>query len=223
MWDDRYGDAELVFGEKPNVFLQDALKNIQINRYEESQPLTCLFLGCGEGRNMSYVKSLGHRVFGVDQSIVGINKALNNFNNLDREEFECADLLQWKSTMNFDLICSIWLHLPIGARQDIYELVETSLKDNGWYMNISYRKEQLIYRTGGPPTKKMMPSLRELQDKFSEYEIIIAHEEDKFIAEGKGHSGMSAVVEFLAKKERLVSLFLNSNVLSGSSLKRSMI
>src|SRR5688500_3550918 len=69
MWDERYSDADFVYGKKPNDFLASlGLKS------EGKQRVLCL--AEGEGRNAVYLAQLGFEVLAVDQSMVGLKKAL---------------------------------------------------------------------------------------------------------------------------------------------------
>ena len=69
MWDERYLDSEYVYGKIPNEFLA----SLPLTSHGQ-QKILCL--AEGEGRNAVYLAKLGFDVLAVDQSKVGLGKAL---------------------------------------------------------------------------------------------------------------------------------------------------
>ena len=63
-----------------------------------------------------------------------------------------------------------------------------------------YRPEQLAYGTGGPPVAENMYTEPMLRQAFAGWEIerLVIH--DSVIEEGSGHSGMSALIDLVARK-----------------------
>src|SRR3970282_817634 len=66
-WNERYKAEEYVYGDQPNEFLKKHLHAFHGD---------WLFPADGEGRNGVYAATLGLKVFSVDQSSEGKNKAL---------------------------------------------------------------------------------------------------------------------------------------------------
>ena len=60
--------------------------------------------------------------------------------------------------------------------------------------------EQLRYGTGGPPTVDLLPTLAELQRDLAALELLVAGAPEREVREGKGHDGLSAVVQVLGRK-----------------------
>ena len=65
----------------------------------------------------------------------------------------------------------------------------------------AYRPDQLKYKTGGPPLAENMYTEALLREAFGEMEIIHLREHDDHIGEGTGHSGMSALIDLVARKQ----------------------
>ena len=67
-WDNRYAIEHYAYGEEPNAFVAAMAPHIP------EGPVLCL--AEGEGRNAVYLAKHGHRATAVDQSAVGLTKAL---------------------------------------------------------------------------------------------------------------------------------------------------
>jgi len=67
-WDDRYAAEDYAYGLDPNAFVAEMVMHIP------DGPVLCL--AEGEGRNAVYLAKSGHRVTAVDQSAMGLAKAL---------------------------------------------------------------------------------------------------------------------------------------------------
>jgi hypothetical protein len=80
-----------------------------------------------------------------------------------------------------------------GIRQD-------NLVALGLLLLQGYRPEQLGYGTGGPPHAENMYDAAMLRAAFDGFEILHLEEHDSVIAEGRGHDGMSALVDLAARK-----------------------
>jgi len=67
MWNERYSQADYVYGKKPNDFLVEVVQQIPKGRV--------LCLSDGEGRNGVYLAQQGCQVTAVDASPIGLEKA----------------------------------------------------------------------------------------------------------------------------------------------------
>src|SRR3546814_7417128 len=63
-----------------------------------------------------------------------------------------------------------------------------------------YREEQLDYATGGPSTVENLYTEQSLLDAFAEWNIEHLVSYDAEIEEGTGHSGKSALIDLIARK-----------------------
>jgi SAM-dependent methyltransferase len=194
MWNERYATNEYVYGTEPNVFLAEHAKLL-------TGPV--LSLAEGEGRNAVFLASLGLDVLGVDNSDVGLAKAqkLAAAKGV-RIRTEVADLAIYDLPENhFGSVFSIFAHLPSSLRRKLYPLVERSLKPGGIFLLEAYTPAQLPKNTGGPKDPDMLMNVAKLTAEFPGLEVILARELDREIIEGKFHTGLASVVQFIARKK----------------------
>jgi 2-polyprenyl-3-methyl-5-hydroxy-6-metoxy-1,4-benzoquinol methylase len=133
MWDERYAAPGFAYGTAANDFLVD------IERFFP-RGARVLSLAEGEGRNAVWLAQQGHRVTGVDQSKVGFDKA----RALAAErgvviDTVVADLSTFAIDEGvFDVIVSIWAHLPPPARVALHARVVAGLKPGGLFVLEAY-------------------------------------------------------------------------------------
>ena len=63
-----------------------------------------------------------------------------------------------------------------------------------------YTPKQLQYGTGGPKQVENLYTEALLRESFASLEIIELREHDIEVQEGPGHSGMSALIDLVARK-----------------------
>jgi hypothetical protein len=100
----------------------------------------------------------------------------------------------------WDVIVSIFCHLPPALRRDVHRRVVAGLKPGGAVVLEAYRPEQLQYGTGGPPDATLMMSEEVLREDFAGLEIEHCVETLRDVTEGRGHTGQAAVVQLVARK-----------------------
>ena len=198
MWNERYNEAEYIFGTEPNDFLRDTFKKITAGG-------KVLCLAEGEGRNAVFLAEQGYEVTAMDMSEVGLNKALKLAQDRGVEiKTQVADLANYEfGEAQWDGIVAIWAHLPTAIRQHVHAQIVTALKPNGIFLLEAYTEQQLTMdAVGGPPAtqKERFGSLAVLRAELAELEEITGIEKQRMISEGKRHQGLSAVVQFVAKK-----------------------
>lgn len=194
MWNERYATDEFAYGTEPNSFLAQNAKLL-------TSPV--LSLAEGEGRNAVFLASLGLEVLGIDASDVGLAKAqrLAASRGLTIQT-EVADLATYEPPENFyGSVISISAHLPSEVRNRLYPLIERSLKPGGIILLESYSKSQISRDTGGPRDIDMLVDLSDLKQQFPNCEPILSEEIEREIIEGKFHTGLASVVQFIARKK----------------------
>ncbi|MES1964670.1 class I SAM-dependent methyltransferase [Psychrobacter sp. AH5] len=198
MWDERYSGAEFAFGTEPNDFLRE-----EFTRIPAGGRVLCL--AEGEGRNAVFLAEQGYQVTAMDLSEVGLRKA----EQLAKDRgvtitTEVADLAEYEfGEDKWDAIVSIWAHVPKTIRQHIHAQIIPALKTNGVFILEAYTQQQLeMEAVGGPPAseKERFGSLATLQAELAELEQVVGVEKRRIVSEGKRHQGLSAVVQFIAKK-----------------------
>lgn len=202
MWDKKYASPNSdIYGLNPNDFLKIFVEEYILN---QDPSFKALDLGSGEGRNALFLLEKGMAVDCLEKSKLAMEKAKVKLKDWSSTtDFILGDVLneEWKKS-SYNLITSIWLHLPKGARLELYNKIDKALKPGGYFVLESFRKEQSFYGVGGPPTNKIMPDLAELNQAFTKFEILTAQEIDRELNEGPEHQGMAACIQFIIRKRK---------------------
>jgi cyclopropane fatty-acyl-phospholipid synthase-like methyltransferase len=196
VWDERYSIEEYLFGTSPNAFLK--AHTALLKRGDR-----VLAVADGEGRNSVWLADNGLAVHAVDASRVGVAKArrLAQARGVSIE-FEVADLAQWAwPVAHYDAVVAIFIQFAAPElRARLFEGMKQALKPGGLLLMEGYRPEQIAYATGGPPHAENMYEEEMLRAAFSGFEILELRAYDAEIQEGLGHRGMSALIDFVARK-----------------------
>lgn len=194
MWDERYASEDFVYGTEPNDFLRSEVAH--------APPGRALCLAEGEGRNAVFLAELGFEVLAVDSSAVGLQKARRLA--ADRGvhiDTLIADLQDYAiEPSGWDLIVSIFCHLPGSVRRHLHRGVVAGLRPGGVLILESYTPAQLELGTGGPPTTELMVNLSELTEELAGLTFEHAVELERDVVEGRLHTGRGAVVQVRARK-----------------------
>jgi len=194
MWNERYAGSEFAYGTEANSFL---VQNASLLK----SPV--LSLAEGEGRNAVFLASLGLDVLGVDASDVGLAKAQKLAASRGLAiRTEVADLASYEPLENhYGSVISISAHLPSHVRNKFYPLIERSLQPGGVILFEAYTKSQISRNTGGPKDPDLLMNLAELEKQFPNCEAILGQEIEREVIEGKFHTGLASVVQFIARKK----------------------
>ena len=198
MWDERYSESDYIFGIEPNDFLRDEFERIPAGG-------RVLCLAEGEGRNAVFLAQNGYQVTGIDSSKVGLDKAQQLANDKGVTiTTEVVDLADYEfGEQQWDGIVVMWVHLPTALRQHIHAQIAAALKPNGVFIVEAYTQQQLdMDAIGGPPAteKQRFGSLATLQNELAELNEVVGVEKTRMVSEGSRHQGLSAVVQFIARK-----------------------
>lgn len=196
MWDERYAEDDYVYGTEPNDFLRAAVANVPRGR--------ALCLAEGEGRNAVFLAQQGFDVLAVDRSAVGLQKAQRLAEDRGVQiETLVADLADYAiEPDSWDLIVSIFCHLPADVRRRLHAEVVAGLRPGGVFILEAYTPAQLEWGTGGPPTAELMMTREALTEELDGLEFEEAVERERDVIEGRFHTGRGAVVQVLAHKPR---------------------
>jgi cyclopropane fatty-acyl-phospholipid synthase-like methyltransferase len=195
-WNERYAGDDLVYGEAPNDFLA-----LVADRF----PATgrAIDLGAGEGRNALFLASRGLDVLAVDQSEVGMQKA----QRLARERglklrTKSVDLQEFDTDHeSFDVISSIFVHLPELLRTTVHKRVGDWLKPGGLFVLEAYAPNQVERETGGPKDPALLASLDTILGELAGLEIEHQAALVRNVSEGSFHTGEASVVQIVARKK----------------------
>jgi cyclopropane fatty-acyl-phospholipid synthase-like methyltransferase len=196
IWDERYAQDGYLFGTEPNEFLVS-------QRHLLKKGMSCLAVADGEGRNGVWLAQQGLQVLSVEASAVALKKAekLAQQRNV-KIDFEQADLAHWRWGENrFDVVAAIFIQFaPPALREQMFTGIKRCLKQGGLLLLQGYTPRQLEYKTGGPSAAENMYTETLLHNAFGDMEILHLREHEDHIGEGTAHSGMSALIDLVARK-----------------------
>lgn len=194
-WEQRFATDEYVFGTEPNAFLLS-----QQHRLRPGQ--NALAVADGEGRNGVWLARHGLLVTAVEASANALIKARRLAEKHGVSiKLEQANLLAWKwPVASYDVVVAIFIQfLAPGERERVFEAMKQALKPGGLLIMQGYTPRQLEFRTGGPSEVEHLYTSRMVQSLLAGMQILHLHEHDDVLAEGFGHSGMSAVIDVVAR------------------------
>lgn len=197
-WSARYRDAgdDYLFGTAPNKFLAS-----QAERF--SAGMKVLAVADGEGRNSVWLAEQGCAVTATEISPVALEKATKLARGRHvAVDFMQADILNWTwPTAAFDAVVGIFIQF-VGPAERARQLagMKQAVQPGGLLFLQGYTPKQLEYRTGGPSAVENLYTEALLREIFSDWEIVLLHEHEDLIDEGRGHSGRSALIDLIARK-----------------------
>lgn len=196
MWDERFSQAEPVYGEQPNKYLR-----AQIHRLAPGASV--LVPGDGYGRNGLWLAKRGFRVHTVDLSPVGVERARNSARDAGLSlTIEQADLSIWDWPQNqFDAVFSIFVHLFPNVRPAIHANILRALVPGGLCILEAFTPAQLKFSSGGPKQVDLLYSAEILRQDFAAAEILDLEEATVSLDEGRMHSGPGAVVHGIFQRK----------------------
>lgn len=195
VWNDRYATEDYLFGTDPADFLRR-----EASRLPPGSRVLCV--ADGEGRNSVHLAGLGHDVTAFDLSPNAVAKARRLAESAGvTVDFHVAGLDDWDWSRSFDAVAAIFIQF-VGpdARADLFHHIAQAVRPGGLLLLHGYAPRQVGYGTGGPPHVENMYELPLLRDAFAGWEVLLAEDYDAVIAEGRGHSGMSGLIDFIARK-----------------------
>ena len=197
-WNARFADETYLFGTGPNAFLASHVALLRPG-------MSALSVADGEGRNSVWLARQGLSVTAFDLSPVGVEKA----RRLARDaavavDYRIADVNEWDwDARTFDVVAAIFIQFASpDERARIFAGIHRAVAPGGLVILQGYTPRQLVYGTGGPPHAENMYTSAMLAEAFSDLEILHLAEHDDVIHEGKGHDGMSALVDLVARRAR---------------------
>jgi SAM-dependent methyltransferase len=196
MWDERFGQAEPVYGEQPNAYLR-----AQAHRFAPGCKV--LVPGDGYGRNGMWLAGQGFQVSTVDLSPVGVARARKSAQAAGLAmSIEEADLVTWSwPASDFDAVASIFLHHPPDLRPQIHARMLAALKPGGLLIIEAFTPAQLQHFSGGPKQGELLYTAEILQKDFTGADVLELLEVEIDLDEGRLHRGRAAVVHGVFRKQ----------------------
>jgi SAM-dependent methyltransferase len=195
-WQSRYSVEEFVFGEAPNEFLASKRRLLP-----KSGKL--LAVADGEGRNGVWLAQQGLDVLSLDFAPAAQAKAraLAKRRGADLE-FELEDVHGWTYPENaFDVVVDIFTQFSSPEqRTRKWDGMKRTLKPGGLLLLEGYTPKQLDYGTGGPKVLDQLYTREMLEAAFGSFAKLETVQEERAMSEGRGHSGMSAVIDLVGWK-----------------------
>ena len=116
--------------------------------------------------------------------------------------FQFANLKTWDwAETAYDVVAAFFIQFAAPAfRTAIFEGMKKTVKPGGLILLHGYTPKQIDYGTGGPPVAELLYTEDLLRDAFGDFEIETLTAYARKIDEGAGHSGMSALIDLIARK-----------------------
>jgi 2-polyprenyl-3-methyl-5-hydroxy-6-metoxy-1,4-benzoquinol methylase len=195
-WDKRYSKDGYIFGTAPNQFLAS-----QKNLLSSGQRVLCV--ADGEGRNSVWLAQQGLKVTAFDISPVGVDKARRLAAQAGvAVDYAVADVAAWDwPEAAFDVVAAIFVQFADPElRGFMFERMQHAVKPGGLILLQGYTPRQLEYKTGGPPQVAHLYTEEMLRAAFAGCEILALRAHESLVDEGSQHSGMSALIDMVARK-----------------------
>lgn len=194
-WDARYRSPTYVFGTEPNAYLVQQVQHIPA-------PAKALCLADGEGRNGVWLASQGYTVTSIDISTTAAEKAAQLASQKGVTlAFVVADLATYDfGNAQYDLITSIFLHLPRHLRKTLHQQCFKALAPGGIFVWESFTSQQLEKNTGGPKEANLLFTLDDVLQDFPDGVIVHAYEGLGQLDEGASHRGEAFISQFSVMK-----------------------
>lgn len=192
-WDERYAASEYIYGEEPNVWFAEQIKQLSPGR---------LLLPCeGEGRQAVYAAALGWEVEAFDQSESGREKALALAAKQGQTiRYSLADAMEYQHAEPFEALALVYAHMPEKLRTAFHQRMAAQLKPGGMLILEGFHTSQLGRSSGGPRDLSMLFTSEMLEADFAGFHILHLGVEEVLLNEGTYHSGAAKVVRMLAQK-----------------------
>jgi ubiquinone/menaquinone biosynthesis C-methylase UbiE len=195
-WNGRFAAEGFVFGTRPNAFLA-----AQATRLAPGMRALCV--ADGEGRNSVWLAARGLEVTGFDFSPVGLAKAKKLAGRSGvKVDYRLSEANRWDwEAQQYDVVAAIFVQFASPPeRQRMFEGMQRALRSGGLLILQGYRPEQIEYATGGPKRRENMYTEALLRESFAGLEILHLASHDDMVDEGCGHSGMSALIDLVARR-----------------------
>jgi len=193
-WNKKFLRDGYLYGRKPNEFLVSCENN-----FKKSQKFLCL--GEGEGRNAVYFSKKGYEVIAIDASDIGLKK-LKEYAKEEEISVEtsCMDLNKWIPEKKYGSIVASYLHMYKKDRETLFDKIDASLEEDGFFIGEFFSVNQLNYESGGPKDLDLLYTVEDFENSFPSCKKHKVEEVEVQLNEGKGHQGLASVIRVIIQK-----------------------
>ena len=195
-WNERFNHDFYLFGTEPTTFLVEQKQHLPAKG-------SALCVADGEGRNSVWLAKQGLAVTAFDFSEPAVAKARKLAESAGvKVDYRLGDINAWDwDEAQYDAIAAIFFQFVGPAeRARIFEGMTRALKPGGVLLLQDYNTDQLKYGTGGPKQIENLYTEKLLRDAFRSLEILHLRSHEREVSEGKGHVGMSALLDLIARR-----------------------
>ncbi len=196
MWEARYQSDDYLFGTEPAAML-----TARANWFAPGQSV--LSVADGEGRNSVHLAARGLDVTALEYAPSALAKArrLAEARGVTVAFVE-ADVLahDWPEAA-YDIVLGVFIQF-VGPdeRAQLFEGMARAVRPGGRIILHGYTPKQLDFGTGGPGRLENLYTPGILRAAFPGWQVDTCEAYEAHIEEGRGHSGMSALIDFAARK-----------------------
>ncbi len=197
-WNQRFAAEGYHFGIEPNAFLASQAERL-------APGMSALSIADGEGRNGVWLAERGLKVTAFDFSPVGRQKAKALAESRGVQvDYRLCELADWDwDAEQFDVIAGLFVQFaPPPERARMFAGICRALRPGGLLLLQGYRPEQIRHGTGGPSQPDHLYTAALLKQAFAALDILELREHDDEVHEGKGHEGLSALIDLVARRPR---------------------
>lgn len=194
-WDKLYETEVYLFGKEPNQYLKEKLDSVSTGRI--------LFPAEGEGRNAVYAAQKGWEVTAFDLSEISRQKALALAKNTSGSiQYIVGSVEEIDIPLDsFDVLALIFAHFDPHKRSVYHHRLSQYLKKGGTLILQGFGNGNSIESEHSSNTNDLYYDLKQLQEDFSDFEIIEARESKVKMNEGVVLKGESVIISLLAIKK----------------------
>ncbi|WP_428910629.1 SAM-dependent methyltransferase [Niallia sp. Krafla_26] len=194
-WHSRFQSEDYIYGKKPNVFLEEIQKKLQLSG-------NALAIAEGEGRNAVFLAEQGMNVMTWDYAASGLEKT----RKLSEErgvsvQTELVDLndANWEKDQWDEIVC-IFGHFSEELRKKTLLGVKDAVKPGGYYISEVYTEKQIAYNSGGPRGVGLLYKPEDFLQVFADWRIVHFFMGEVVREEGELHNGLCHVIQFVGQK-----------------------
>jgi len=199
LWNAKFRQEELLYGEAPNQFIKENLEHLL-----PAQTVLCL--GEGEGRNALFLADKGLEVEALDVSDVGLFRLRKRAQACYVEIKVRHTLLEyWEPSPNYGAVVCTYVHLPKKNQNILFEKAIGGLKVGGIFIAELFSESQVNFHSGGPRNIGLLYDLNDISDTLKSLpcRVLKLAQEIVVLNEGRNHVGRASVIPVIAQKTTL--------------------